>query len=234
MSGSEEIGPGEKKPDQNKRKQGGDPHHQKLAAEIKKYVGTGPVSATHHEQDKTDDVQYDEAGVQGLLNAAHRPLLSLTVTLTYLILCASVPLVAAFFSLTLVVVMLVLAVLAFLTMEGPWGHTLDILSRGRLIAMLAAVALYPPLSLEQVRDFVGHPLTGEAPAGLLPALAFGMLCAAQTAIATVQMVAAIPPRRVYAALRRVADMLPAGMARWLRHRIVLGEQHFGLGTGSEE
>ncbi|MGE4278205.1 MAG: hypothetical protein AB7G62_01375 [Magnetospirillum sp.] len=233
MNKSEEIGPGEKKPDQNKRKQGGDPHDQQLAAKIKQYVGTGQIGANHHDKDEPDDVQYDEARVQGFLNAVHRPSFSLTVTLTCLILCASVPLVAVFFSLTFVVTILLLAVLAFLNKDGPWGRTLDILSRGRLIAMLAAVALYPPLSNEQVRAFVAHPLTGEAPAGLLPALAFAMLCGAQTAIAPILMLEAIPPRRVYATLRRLADALPAGMARWLRHRIALGEHRFGLGTGSE-
>lgn len=232
MSGSENSGFGEKKPDQNKGKEGGAAHHQQLAAKVKQYAGAGPIGTKHHEKDEPDDVQDDEAAVQRFFNPAHRPSFSLTVTLTCLILCASMPPVAAFFSLTFVVTMLLLMIFAFLNMEGPWGRTLDILSRGRLIAMLAALALYPPLSIEQTRVFMAL-LTGEAPPGLLPAFAFAMLCAAQTAIALVLMVAAVPPRRVYANLRRVAEMLPAGMARWLRHRIALGERRFNLDTGDE-
>lgn len=234
MTPSKDTGFHKKEANQNKRNERSDQHHQELVAEVEEYVFARSVGTKHHKDDKAKDIQHDEAGFQRLSSFVHDPLLSLVVTLTCIILCASVPVVAVFFSLTFVCTMTVLAFFGFLLdVESRLGRTLDLLSRGRLIAILAAVALYPPLSLEQLRFFVGlSMLAGEAPPGLLPAITFAMLCAAQTGIALVLMVTAIPPRRVYAVLRRVADVLPAGMARWLRHRIAQGERHCNLHTGT--
>jgi hypothetical protein len=194
--------------------------------------------ADHDDQDEAQDIQHGKAGVQRFCDPAHRPALSVPVTLICITLCAFLTSLAVIFSLAFVFSVLALTPFADRLKAGsPLDHALDIFSRGRLIAMLAAVALDPQLSAEQVRFLAGlplHALAEAVPPGLTAALAFTILCAVQTAVAAVLMVQAIPPRRIYAALLRVADMLPAGMAGRMRRRIVLAEQRFNSITAETD
>ena len=233
MSGSENTGLPEKQATSQKSKDHSADDKEQAAAKIIKQIIPADTDTYDQYKQKHGCVQCGCHHIGKAGNSFHVHL-SLGATLACIFLCGFVPMAAVFFG----PVLLIAGILAMIVREINiiLIGTLDILRRGRLIAMLAAVALYPPLSLEQVRFFMWHPLAllaGDVPPGLLPAFAFAMLCAAQTALATVLMIEAIPPRRVYAALRRVADGLPAGMARWLRYRIALGERRFNLDTGDE-
>lgn len=181
------------------------------------------AAGLQEKQTENDNAQRGDAHVQQFHNPAHAPVFSFAVTLACSILCACMPSVAVFFCLLLVLSSM--AALVFVCEAKARKRStaaLDIISRGRFIAIVAAVALHPPLTLEQVVFFVGHPLAmlaGNAPPGLGAALTFSMLCAVQTGIALVLALETIPSRRATAFVLGIASILPSGMGRWLRTRI---------------
>lgn len=194
----------------------------KAVSGIIKDVAVCAIDAHPQDEAEQNEVQHGDSSGHRVARAGHGSLLSLAVTMVCGILCASLPPVAVFFGPVLVAVALVLAVLCpDLDPRSLLAKLLDTASRGRLVAMLAAVALYPFSSTVTLSLIFG----GAAPVGFWLAFAFAMLCAIQTGIALVLMVASIPAQTVIDAMRRGARRLPPGLAGWLLNCAATAEQH---------
>lgn len=171
----------------------------------------------------TNELRQQENDCQPL-HTVHGAVLSLVVTVVFVILAMSMPAFTAFLGPALFMTVLVAA---FFSDHGGFrlASRLDAFSRGRLIAMLAAVALYRPPPPALVLFLIHHPLrmfdAGRV-LGLWPSLAFALLASVQTGMALAALLTACPA--VTTALLRVAGVLPAAPARWLRRRILLAQR----------
>lgn len=179
-------------------------HHsndeEKAAAKIEEKIVPGHIHTNSQEKAETYSADGGNANACKVVQPLHELSFSLIVTLTCSILCVSMPLVAVFFGPALLIACMLVTVLVYEAKAHPhWIGALKIFSRGRLVAMLVAVGLYPPLSIDQVRFLMVNPLAmvaGDAPPGLPTAFTFAMLCAMQTGIATVLALEAIPRDRL--------------------------------------
>ncbi len=191
-------------------------------------VAPDDVDAKGHDDGEHDEVRHGHSG--GSEWSVHRLLISLAVTVTCVILCLRLLPVVLFFTQTLFLAFVVLVVtIDHLNPRSEMARALERFGAGRLIAMLAALALFPPLSPDATVAVIRHPwwlIVPHASPDLRLAVAFALLSAVQCAVAMVLMLDAIPPAAVYGSGRRVAAMLPAEIAIGLGRWIDKAEHHY--------
>lgn len=105
------------------------------------------------------------------------------------------------------------------------ARALKAFGNGRLISMLAAVALYPSVPDAITLAILHHPIwLLSAYGGFRSAFLFAGLAALQCAVATIQLLDSIPAAAVYSGARRLTSLLPSAAANALKRRIDAAER----------
>lgn len=214
-----------------------DDHLRHQRADNEAVAGAGgnrgvPASDIDRESDsraEKKEIEHGGAGGAEIVWRIHSRTLSMAVTMTCGMLCALMPPIAMYFGFLFVLLMAPTAIFLDKLGQCPGAmRLLDAVSRGRLVSMMAALALYPSLPAASTLSLLRHPawVVGiSAPPGLLAAFAFALLCCVQCVMAFVLVMESIPLTTVYGVARRLAARLPSVIAGRMGEWIDTAERH---------